>query len=172
MNADDLLGQVKDRGRFQLEVALLLDADAFAEARRLNEKLELLRLDPDDGDVTDTSIFDVAERLVALHRETPEQRFVLEARTASEWEALAEEYGDDSARFTVALFAACCVDPGGWDVEKATALKDSLTAGQWSVLTVALRQLNEGLFDLRPTRAATVLTRGTRPKSTTALPED
>jgi hypothetical protein len=108
---------------------------------------------------------------VELYRDTPEVRFVLEARTASEWEALRTEHQDD-AEFTLALVAACLSEPDGFTVGKVAELRDSLTAGQWFALTSAVRQVNEGLFDLRPTLAATVLTRGMRPKSTTAPPED
>lgn len=170
MKADDLLRQVEERPRFELEVGLLLDSEAFAEARALNDRLERLRWNPDEGDITDGGPTEVARRLVELYEETPEQRFVLQARTAAEWEALVE--GNTDTEFTYALFAACCVEPEGWDIDGVRRLRESLTIGQWAVLTAALKQVNEGLFDLRPTRAATALTRGTRQKSTTALPED
>jgi hypothetical protein len=39
-------------------------------------------------------------------------------------------------------------------------------------LVVALQKVNEGLFDLRPTFAATVMTNGMRQKSTTAPLEE
>jgi hypothetical protein len=170
VNADDLISQVKAQPRFRLEVGLLLDTAAFEEARELNDMMVRAPMLQDD-DVTSEGVEAIAGRLVELYRGTPEVRFVLEARTASEWEALRTEHQDD-AEFTLALVAACLSEPDGFTVEKVGELRDSLTAGQWFALTSAVRQVNEGLFDLRPTLAATVLTRGMRPKSTTALPED
>jgi len=169
VNAGDLLRQVEERPRFEVEVGLLLDSVAFAEARALNDKLERLRWLPDGGDITDGTVTDTAARLVELYEQTPEQRFVLQARTVAEWEAIVSDTEGD---LTERLFAACCVEPEGWTVADVKRLKDSLTIGQWTVLTTALRQVNEGLFDLRPTRAATALTSGMRQRSTTALPEE
>jgi len=171
MNADDLIRQVKDRPRFRMEVGLVLDAVAFAEARRLNDRLARLQTMPDDDDVTAEGAAAISDRLVAIYRETPETRFTLEARSASEWETLHREFADPQ-EFTVALFAASCVEPSGWTLDGARQLKDSLTAGQWATLVLALQQLNEGLFDLRPTRAATAMMTGMRQNSTTALPEE
>ena len=168
MNADDLIRQVKERPRFRLEVGLLLDTDAFAEARALNERLANFR---DDGDVTAEGPDSIVERLHELHRTVPETRFVLEARNAPEWEALNREWTDPT-EFSVALFAECCVEPAGWDYRKAEELRQTITAGQWATLVMAMQRVNEGLFDLRPTFAATVMTNGMRPKSTIALPED
>ena len=168
MNADDLIRQVKERPRFRMEVGLLLDSNAFAEARELNDRLSRWH---DDEDVTDMGPQAIIDRLRALHRETPETRFVLEARNASEWESLYREHPEVNS-FSVALFAASCVEPEGWTYDKASELRDSLTSGQWTTLVAALQQVNEGLFDLRPTFAATVMSSGMRQNLTTALPEE
>jgi hypothetical protein len=169
MNADDLIRQVKERPRFRMEVGLLLDSDAFAEACRLNDRLAQWASDSDD--VTDEGPESVVARLKELHRTTPEVRFVLEARNAREWEELYREY-PDVTDLSIGLFAACCVEPEGWDFRKAAELRDSLTAGQWTTLIMAVQKVNEGLFDLRPTFAASVMTNGGRQRSTTALPEE
>ena len=168
MNADDLIRQVKDRPRFRLEVGLLLDTEAFAEARALNERLANF---DDDGDVTAEGPDSIVERLHELHRSVPETRFVLEARNAPEWEALNREWTDPT-EFSVALFAECCVEPAGWDYGKAEELRQSITAGQWATLVMALQKVNEGLFDLRPTFAAYARTSAMRPKSSIAPLEE
>jgi len=168
MNADDLIRQVKERPRFRTEVGLLLDTEAHAKARSLNERLADIA---QDGDVTSEGPEAIYEQLHALYRETPETRFVLEARNAAEWDALYRKH-PDVTEFSVALFAACCVEPEGWTFDKASELRHSLTAGQWTMLVSALQNVNEGLFDLRPTFAATVMSSGMRQKLTTALPEE
>jgi hypothetical protein len=165
VNADDLIAQVKGRPRFRMEVGLLLDSGAFAEACQLNDRLA--RWAGDGEDVTDAGPDVIVSRLRELHRETPEVRFVLEARNAAEWEGLYRSY-PDVTDFSVALFAACCVEPDGWDYQRAADLRESLTAGQWTTLVSALQRVNEGLFDLRPTFAATVMTSGMRQNLTTA----
>ena len=166
MNAADLIAQVKQQPRLQMEVGLLLDGTAFAEARRLQDRLSRSEL-LDDDDVTSEGLDAVAARLVAIYRETPETKFVLQAVSAVEWEALHREH-EDGDGFTLALFAACCVEPDGFTPESARELKGTLTAGQWATLVLALQQVNEGLFDLRPTRAATARMSGTRQSLTTA----
>jgi len=168
MDAGDLLRQVREAPRFSVDVTMLLDAAAFTEARRLNDLLMTVSL---DDDVTSESRFEIAERLVRLHRETEEVSFTLEARTAGEWDDLRKASGDDDGEFVLHLFAASCVEPTGWTVESARDLRRSLTVGQWATIVAALRQLNEGLFDLRPTSAAIALTSGMRRNSTTAVPE-
>jgi hypothetical protein len=165
VNADDLIRQVKDRPRFRMEVGLLLDSGVFAEACELNDRLA--KWATSEGDVTDAGPEWIVDRLRQLHRETPEVKFVLQALSATEWEDLYRKY-PDVADFSVALFAACCVEPDGWEFAGAQELKDSLTAGQWTTLVTALQRVNEGLFDLRPTLAATVMTSGMRQNSTTA----
>lgn len=169
MNAEDLLRQVREAPRFTIDVGLLLDAAAFEEARALNDRLMGLAF---DDDVTADSPVEIAERLHTLYRESPETTFRLEARTAAEWDELRMTAGDDDGEFVLHLFAACCVEPSGWTPESVRELRGTLTVGQWATLVAALRQLNEGLFDLRPTSAATALMRGMRQSSTTALPED
>jgi hypothetical protein len=169
MNADDLIRQVKEQPRFRMEVGLLLDSDAFAEACRLNDRLAQWASDGDD--VTDEGPESVVARLKELHRNTPEVRFVLEARNAGEWETLYREH-PDVTDLSIGLFAACCVEPAGWDFEKASELRDSLTAGQWATLVAAIQKVNEGLFDLRPTFAATVMAGGMRQNLTTARLEE
>jgi hypothetical protein len=170
MNADDLIRQVKEQPRFRMEVGLLLDAVAFAEARELNELLQQARFGGDD-DVTATGPDVIMERLVSLYRDTPEVRFTLEARSASEWEAIAQAHDGDDEAFTVALLAACIVSPEGFTEDGVRDLKGSLTVGQWQALVAGVRSVNEGLFDLRPTFAATVLMSGMRQKSTTVQDE-
>jgi hypothetical protein len=171
VNAADLIAQVKQQPRLRMEVGLLLDGTAFAEARRLQDRLTRIQNMPDDDDVTEEGPHEIASRLVEIYRETPETKFVLEALSAAEWEALHRDYSD-AGEFTLALFAACCVDPDGWTFESARDLKGTLTAGQWATLVLAMQQLNEGLFDLRPTRAATAMMSGTRQNLTTAPPEE
>jgi hypothetical protein len=168
MNADDLIAQVKARPRFRLEVGLLLDAAAFDEARELNDVLARFQTAKDD-DVTAEGTDSIVARLVELHRDTPEVKFVLEARTASEWETIRAAHSDEK-QFTDALVAACLVEPEGFDAGKVGELRDTLTFGQWFSLVSAVRQVNEGLFDLRPTLAATAMMRGMRPTLTTARP--
>jgi len=168
VNADDLIAQVKQRPRFRLEVGLLLDSDAFAEARTLNDRLARLT---DEGDVTAEGPETIVARLTELYRDTPETRFVLEARNAAEWEALNREH-DDPTEFSIALFAQSCVEPEGWSRESAGELRESLTAGQWATIVMAMQKVNEGLFDLRPTFAAYTMTNGMRPNLTTAPPEE
>jgi hypothetical protein len=166
------MNQVKGQPRLRMEVGLLLDGTAFAEARRLQDRMARLQTMPsDDDDVTVEGLEAAAARLVELYETTPETRFGLEAVSALQWERLHQAH-EDAADFTVALFAACCVEPEGWTVEQARELKDTLTAGLWATLVLAMQQVNEGLFDLRPTRAATVLTNGMRQNSTTAHLEE
>jgi hypothetical protein len=167
MDADGLLAQVRETPRFRMEVGLLLDAAAFDEARALNSALQSYSF-TDEGDVTQTGPHAIAERLLALYRDTPEVTFTFEARSATEWEKIRRDADGDDDRFTVGLLAASIVEPSGWTVEKIERLRDSLTAGQWQALIVGVRQVNEGLFDLRPTLAATALMRGMRPNLTTA----
>jgi len=172
VNAADLISQVKGQPRLQMEVGLLLDGTAFAESRRLQDKMTNLQHSPDnDDDVTVEGLHNIAMRLVEIYENTPETKFLLQALSASEWESLHREW-EDAGEFTIALFAASCVEPEGWTVKTARELKDTLTAGQWATLVLAMQQLNEGLFDLRPTRAATVLTNGMRQNLTTAHPEE
>jgi hypothetical protein len=171
MNADDLIAQVKERPRFRLEVGLLLDTDAFAEARDLNAMLEQSRFATDD-DVTVAGPQDILDRLLTLYRETPEVRFVLEARSATEWEAIRVAHDGDDDGFTYRLLSECIVKPEGFTPEKVKDLRDTFTAGQWQSLVAGVRSVNEGLFDLRPTFAATVMMNGMRPKSNTAPHEE
>jgi hypothetical protein len=171
VNAADLIAQVREQPRLQMEVGLLLDGTAFAEARRLQDRMSRLQNLPDDDDVTAEGLYEIAKRLVEIYRETPETKFLLQALSAAEWEALHTKHSD-SGDFVIALFAACCVEPEGWTLETAKDLKGTLTAGQWATLVLALQQLNEGLFDLRPTRAATVLTNGMRQNLITAPLEE
>lgn len=169
MNADSLLAQVEAAPRFEIEVRLILDPNAYAEARRLNDRLATLPLDGDD--VTVEGVEAIVSRLHEIHRNTPETVFRFAARTASEWEAIQAALPDPTD-FSLELFAQSCVEPDGWDHDKARKLYDRLTAGQWAQLLQALLTLNEGLFDLRPTRAATALMRGMRQNSTTAPNEE
>jgi hypothetical protein len=169
MNADSLLAQVEAAPRFELEVRLILDPNAYAEARRLNDRLATLHLDGDD--VTVEGVEAVVSRLHEIHRNTPETVFRFAARTAAEWEAIQVAHADPTD-FALELFAQSCVEPDGWDRAKARKLYDTLTAGQWAVLLQSLLTLNEGLFDLRPTRAATALMRGMRPSSITVQNEE
>ena len=169
MNADNLLAQVAAAPRFETEVRLILDPNAYAEARRLNDRLVTLPLDGDD--VTVEGVESLVSRLHEIHRNTPETVFRFAARTASEWEALQVQH-KDPIDFSLALFAESCLEPDGWDLDRARKLYDTLTAGQWAQLLQALLQLNEGLFDLRPTRAATAMMRGMRQNSTTAPSEE
>lgn len=168
MNAADLISQVKERPRFRMEVGLLLDSVAFAEALDLNDRLARWQ---DDDDVTSEGPQVIVDRLRQLHRETPEVRFIVEARNASEWEALHRDH-PDAIEFSIGLFAVSCVEPEGWDFAQASELRDSLTAGQWQTLVVALQKVNEGLFDLRPTFAASVMTEGMRRSSPIVRPEE
>jgi hypothetical protein len=99
VNADDLISQVKGQPRFRMEVGLLLDSVAFAEARDLNDSLSRWA---DDGDVTDAGPDAIVKRLRDLYQSTPETRFVLEARNAREWEELQRQY-PDVTEFSIAL---------------------------------------------------------------------
>ena len=171
MNADDLISQVKEQPRFRLEVGLLLDSAAFAEARDLNSLLEQFRFRQDD-DVTSVGPEDVMRRLIELHRETPEVRFTLEACSASQWDGLRDRSAGDDDRFTLMLLAECIVKPEGFTEDKVRELRDTFTAGQWQALVAGVRSVNEGLFDLRPTFAASVLMSGMRQKSATAPHEE
>jgi hypothetical protein len=161
VNAADLIAQVKEQPRLRMEVGLLLDGTAFAEARRLQDRLARMQHHPDDDDVTVGGVGEIVARLEEIYRETEETVFALEALSASEWETLHSKH-DSVHDFPIALFAACCKEPDGWTFETARDLKGTLTAGQWATLVLALQQLNEGLFDLRPTRAATGRMHGTR----------
>jgi len=169
MNADSLLAQVAAAPRFELDVRLILDPNANSEARRLNHRLTTLHLDGDD--ITVEGVESVVTRLHEIHRNTPETVFRFAARTAAEWEAIQVAHPDPTD-FALELFAQSCVEPDGWDHAKARQLYDTLTAGQWSVLLQTLLSLNEGMFDLRPTRAATAMMRGMRQSSTTVQNEE
>lgn len=169
MDADGLIAQVEAAPRFELEVRLILDPTAYAEARRLNDRLATLPLD--DDDVTVEGVEAIVTRLHEIHRNTPETVFRFAARSASEWDALQTAH-PDPMDFSLALFASSCVEPDGWDLDKARLLYGRLTAGQWATLLQSLLSLNEGLFDLRPTRAATAMMRGMRQNSTTAQNEE
>jgi len=169
MDADSLIAQVAASPRFEIEARLILDPNAYAEARRLNDRLATLPLDGDD--VTVEGVEAIVTRLHDIYRNTPETVFRFAARTASEWEAIQVKYSD-ATDFAIELFAQSCVEPEEWDHGKARQLYDKLAAGQWSALLQAILALNEGMFDLRPTRAATALMRGMRQSSTTAQNED
>lgn len=175
---DRLVGQVEEQGRFTRDVRLILDPAAFTQAQELTWQLDRHIHSGHVGDGEDVtgegSPVGLARRLQELHEVHPERLFRFEARTAAEWTDLAAS-GPDGPKFWSQVMADSCVifmdEPCADerpDVEVFERLRATLTPAQWAALSTEVRMLNEQLFDLRPTRAATALLRGTRPNSTSA----
>lgn len=161
--------------RFRRDVRLVLDAAAFSRAQDLNFRLEQALVgNVDDDDVTVEGPVQIAEQLDALHREHPPALFTFEARTPSEWtDLVADHQGKPDLWHRVVAECAVVfeddpVDPDELTVDLVKRYAETLTPGQWQTLVECVRALNEALFDLRPTKAASAVLGRMRPSSTSA----
>lgn len=171
---DTLVGQVEEQPRFRVTVRLLLDAAAYNRASDLQADLDAAIAKPADDDITVESAVGVAQQLADLFDQHPPAIFVFEQLSAAEWsEFEADQPGERGrdAPFWRDLMARCCVEPDAATREGFDRLHRRLSVGQWEQLRAGVEAANVGLFDLRPTRAATALLRGTRQNLTTAPSE-
>jgi hypothetical protein len=172
---EGLVGQVEQQERFRVTVALLLDAAAYNRATDLQLQLEQTMGRPVDDDVTVESATTVAQELHDLYEQHPPTKFVFQALSAREWSEFEAGHDTDRGRdaaFWRDLMGRCCVAPEGASREAFDRLHAALSVGQWEQLRAGAEAANVGLFDLRPTRAATALLRGMRQNSTTAPNEE
>jgi len=126
---------------------------------------------PADDDITVESAVDVAQQLADLFEQHPPATFVFEQLSAAEWSEFEADHGADRGRdapFWRDLMARCCVEPEQATRDGFDRLHRRLSVGQWEQLRAGVEAANMGLFDLRPTRAATALLRGMRQSLTTA----
>jgi hypothetical protein len=175
MDFDSLVSDVEEQPRFRVTVRLLLDAEAYNTATDLQIALDGVMAKPADDDVTVESATSVAQQLSDLYDQHPPTLFVFEQLSAAEWSAFEAEHDADRGRdaeFWRDLMGRSCVVPEGASREGFDRLHNRLSVGQWETLRQGVEQANVGLFDLRPTRAATALLRGMRQNSTTAPDED
>ena len=171
---DDLVGQVEEQPRFRVTVRLLLDAAAYNRASDLQVDLDVAMARPADDDITVESAVSVAQELADLFEEHPPATFVFEQLSAAEWSEFEADQPPDRGRdapFWRDLMARCCIEPEAATREGFDRLHRRLSVGQWEQLRAGVEAANVGLFDLRPTRAATALLRGTRQSLTTAPSE-
>ena len=172
---DSLVDGVEQQPRFRVTVRLLLDAGAYNRASDLQIALDGVMAKPADDDVTVESATSVAQQLSDLHDQHPPALFVFEQLTAAEWSEFEAEHDTDRGRdaaFWRDLMGRSCVTPEGASREGFDRLHNRLSVGQWEQLRQGVESANVGLFDLRPTRAATALLRGSRQNSTTAPNEE
>ena len=176
---DDALAEAESQPRFRIPVRLLLDASAYNRAATLQAdlddlvpRLSLAKASTNGEDVTETSPLgrarELAEQLVEVHETHPPTSFVFEALPAKAFSDLdAEHKGDRGPTddFWCHLMAASCVEPEGSTVEGWQRWRDTLTAGQWDVLRRTCESACLGVFDTRPTRAASALLGGLRQRS-------
>lgn len=177
----DLVRRVRQQEPFLLPVRLLLDSAAHFELQRLEQRLEAALSRPDDDDVTAIGPVELAGQIAALLDSHEPAEFVFRAVSGMRWDDLVAEHPSEDGRdvrssFWPVIMAECCVEPEGATVELFAELvgdgetAGSLNSGQRETLMQAVREVNRGLTDLRPSFAATALIRGTRPNSTTAPP--
>ena len=179
---NDLVGQVEGQEPFRLPVRVLLDSDAHARLQQLEGQLERSLNRPDDDDVTVAGPSAVAADIAAILEAHKPAEFVFEAVAATAWDRLVAAHPGDTSdvalSFWPAVMAECCVSPAGATVEGFAKLvgdettESKLNSGQRETLVQAVREVNRGLTDLRPSYAATALIRGTRHKSTIADREE
>jgi hypothetical protein len=171
MNFDQLVDEVEQADRFRVTVRLLLDATAYNRASDLQIDLDAAMSRPADDDVTVESATSVAQELHDLYEQHPPTIFVFEALTGPEWSEFEAGHDNDRGRdapFWRDLMGRSCVAPEGASREHFDRLHAKLSVGQWEQLRQGVEAANVGLFDLRPTRAATALLRGMRQNSTSA----
>lgn len=179
---DTLVGQVEGQEPFRLPVRVMLDSAAHAELQRLEAQLERALNRPEDDDITAAGPAAVATQIASLLEEHTPAEFVFQAVPATRWDELVAAHpgssSDVAPSFWPAVMAECCVSPEGATVEGFAKLvgdgtvESKLNSGQRETLIQAVREVNRGLTDLRPSFAATALIRGTRRNSTTAAPEE
>ena len=168
---DSLVAGVEQQERFRVTVSLLLDAGAYNRASELQMDLDRALAKPADDDVTVESATSVAQQMSDLYEQHPPSVFVFEQLTAAEWSEFEADHDQDRGRdaaFWRDLMGRSCVTPEGASREGFDRLHNRLSVGQWEQLRAGVEAANVGLFDLRPTRAATALLRGSRQNSTSA----
>lgn len=167
-------------------VSIVLDGAAAYEIEELEGQLRRLRAGDDSLAEGGDEARRVAEQIEALQAraEASKTEFTFRSIAADEWANLflrhgpnakqrAQGFDHDPDGFQVAVVAACLVEPPGADVESVRKLRGVLRAGDWSLLFLTARALNEVPELSVPTSAAASATlRGSRPKPTTAAPED
>lgn len=171
---DTLVGQVEGQEPFRLPVRVLLDSTAHAELQRLEALLDQALLRPEDDDVTVIGPAGIAVQIAELLKEHRPAEFVFQAVSGVRWDQLVVEHpstdgrSDVAASFWPTIMAECCVAPEGATVDGFVTLvgdgtvEGKLNSGQRETLIQAVREVNRGLTDLRPSFAATALIRGTR----------
>jgi len=172
---DALIGQVEGQEPFRLPVRLLLDSAAHAELQRLETQLERALNRPEDADITAVGPSGLATEIANLLEQHEPTEFVFTSVSALRWDELVAAHPSDSSdvspAFWPAVMAECCVAPEGATLDGFTKLVGKINSGQRETLIQAVREVNRGLTDLRPSLAATALIRGTRRSSTTAALE-
>lgn len=164
---DDTLAAAEQQPAFRVPVPVLLDAAAYNRSNELHRRIEQAATQPDDEDITADGILGLLEEQETLHRQHPPTTFVFEQIGAQAWSDLTAEYPKPD-EFWVQAMAASCVEPDGATVEGFARWRNRLSAGQFEQLRAGCQAANEGLFDLRPTSAASALLRRLRQNSTTA----
>ena len=168
---DDLIDDVEQQPKFRVPVRLLLAAAAYNRSNELHTKIEQAAVGGDDDDITADGLEALLDEQQQLYHDHPPTVFVFEQMSAEDWSDLSGDH-DDADEFWLHAMAASCVEPEGASVDGFRRWKRRLNAGQFEQLRAGCQAANEGLFDLRPTSAASRLLRGLRRNSTTASLEE
>ncbi len=185
MDFDEVTVKAKAARNYKVPVTLFLDGDLAARHQRLEQQLQqVARSDLSSGEDigTEPPSVRLARQIRELEAEAEDAgarvTFTFANVGAHLWdEILADHPPDESdvqrgrdyaATFLPAAMAESCVDPEGATPEGFRALHEQVSSGQWEQLRVGLFAANRQKVDVRPSRAATALTGGMRPKSTTA----
>lgn len=179
----DVTGHASGRTK---SVPIVLDAAAAGEIAELETRLRTLRKDDDSVAAGGDEARGIEEQIEALRARAEESKveFVLRSIGAEEWSRLFTKYppGPDHRKqgydhdpdgFQVAVVHACLVEPEADDEADVRRLRRVILAGDWGLLFMTARTLNEVPELSVPTSAAASENhRGWRPKPTTAAPEE
>lgn len=181
------LSEVTGRARPRSKtVPIVLDAAAAGEIAELESRLATLRKDDDSIAAGGDEASRVADEIEVLREraEASKTDFTLTSIGADAWadlftkhppsrEQRSQGFDHDPDGFQVDVIAACLVEPEVDGVDSVRQLRRSILAGDWQLLFLTARQLNEVPELSVPTSAASSVNhQGWRPKPTTAAPEE
>ncbi|GII87058.1 hypothetical protein Ssi03_50480 [Sphaerisporangium siamense] len=173
LKIDDILGKLQLPEK---SVPLCLRADLQARFDTLERDLRAAQRAPEQDSLAGSGATarEIANQIEAIRTEMQAHTvaFLLRALPNKEWSDLLKQHpprkgnqGDlvsdyNTETFPVAALAACCKSPKMTE-DQAGQLVDAITNGQWSRLTMAIGELNNGGGDIPFSVAASALAGGT-----------
>ena len=159
----ELVDEVEQRPAPAVDVPVLLDPEAAAKHRALEEELRKAEAKP-GGSLGDRTAGQIAQDIADLYESTEPTVFKFAPLSPQAWADLIAEHHPPKGEkadvnvetFWPAAMAACCIDPEDATEADFRRLRDSgkVSNGTWNLLISGCREANEGTLDIRPTAAA------------------